>query len=72
MGETLISIQVLCYSFVAGCDNHEAEWPGKNPKTSFITKHFNIFSFSLEHVTALPQIFLVAMGKKSYLMHEVL
>lgn len=39
----------------------------KNPKTSFITKHFKIFSFSLEHVTALPQIFLVAMGKKATL-----
>lgn len=62
MGEILISIQVLCYSFVAGCDIHEAEWLKKTTKTSFITKHFKIFFFSLEH--ALPQMFLLAMGKK--------
>lgn len=70
MGETLISIQVLCNSFVVGCNIQEVEWlRAENPKTSFTTKLFKIFFFSLEH--AVPRIFLLAMGKKPP-VHEAL
>lgn len=63
MGKILISIQVLWNIFAVGCNIQEAEWlRAENPKTSFTTKLFKIFFFSLEH--AVPQIFLLAMGKK--------